>query len=131
IVLRMWRGKVSAAKVIVVFLFAMIGQSTAADLTAGDPPTVRKRGEEDCVDVRQLTQSVKHLVRAFVNERHCADLNSDRSLIGNVDSWRRGKGDGIVATSEQGRSRNQRRGFEKRTTIHLHLLLVRSIDFSL
>ena len=55
IVLRMWSGKVSAAKVVVVFLFAVVGQGTAADLTTGDSASVCERGQEDCVDVRQFT----------------------------------------------------------------------------
>src|SRR3989442_8194081 len=80
-VLRMGRREVATAKIVVVFLLAVIGERLATQLPAGDAATVGERGEEERVDRGHLLESVQHLVGAFVHERHGSHLNPDHRRL--------------------------------------------------
>ena len=96
------RCRVVAAveRVLVVLLLAVVGQRLAGDLPSGDAATVGERGEIDRVDLPALLQDVEHLLDAFIDERHGADLNPDR-LAGFAGSSR--------LTGQSTRNRRNRR----------------------
>src|SRR5262245_35788043 len=81
IVLWMWCGKISAVKVVVVFLLAMVRQRAATNLTTGNTTPVGEACEKKCVDVRHLLETGEHFVCTFIDERYRADLNADHAAI--------------------------------------------------
>src|SRR4051812_35556075 len=92
IVLWMRRREVAAAKCRrVVLLLAVIGKRLAGKLPTADPATIGERREEECVHRSEPLEVVEHGIRAFVNERHRADLHADHWWLGGRYS-RRGSG---------------------------------------
>ena len=84
VVLRVRRGKVAAAEIIVVDLRTVVRQRLPPRLAPRDAPAVGKRRHEQRVDRRQLLEAVEHAVGAFIHERHGPYLDADHRPIGRL-----------------------------------------------
>ena len=64
----MGRGKVSAMKIKVVFLLAVIGQRLAGNLSSGNATAIGEYREEQSIHASALLQDVKNFFSAFVDK---------------------------------------------------------------
>ena len=99
-------GVVPAVKELLVGLqHPVVRKRVPGNLPAGQSAAVGEGGQVNCVHRTKFLQKVKHLVRAFVHERHSADL--DANGLGFGQRFRR---------LDNGRDRDRPRRSERRET---------------
>src|SRR5262245_34317910 len=82
VVLTMRRGELSAVKVVVVLLLAVIGERAAAQLASADAAAVSECREEERVERSEALEVVEYPFGAFVHEGNGAGLNADHGRLG-------------------------------------------------
>src|ERR1043165_3342358 len=77
VVLRMRSGEVSAVKIEIVLLLAMIGQWLARNLSSGDAATIGENREKQCIHAGTFLKHIENFLRAFIDKGNCSDLDAD------------------------------------------------------
>src|SRR5581483_108797 len=81
VVLRVRSGEVSAVKIGVIFLLAVIWQRLSWHLAACYAAAISKNSKEKSVDSSLFLNDIESLFRSFVYKRHCPDLYSDHVAV--------------------------------------------------
>src|SRR5215469_9583578 len=79
VVLRMRSGEISAVKIEIVFLLAMIGQGLARNLSSSDAATVGEDREKQRVYAGTFLKHIEDLLGAFIDKGNRSDLDADHS----------------------------------------------------
>ena len=77
VVLGMRRGEVSAVKIEIVFLLAVIGQRLARNLPSGDTATVGEYRKKQRIHAGAFLKHIEDFLGAFIHKRNCSDLDAD------------------------------------------------------
>ena len=77
VVLRMRRGEVSAVKIEVVLLLAVIGQRLARNLSSGDAATVGEYRKKQRIHAGAFLKHIEDFLGAFIHKRNCSHLDAD------------------------------------------------------
>src|SRR5262249_6121465 len=85
IVLWMRSGEVSTVEIVIVLLLTVVREWITSRLASTNSASVSERGEEERVNSCQFLQSVEHLVRALIDERHRPDLNANHRHLRDRD----------------------------------------------
>ena len=72
------RGReVSAVKIEIVFLLAVIRQRLSWNLSPGDPSTVGEYREEKSIHAATFLKHIQDSLRTFIHKRYCTHLDPD------------------------------------------------------
>src|SRR3954447_5551275 len=77
VILRMRPSEVATVKVQIVFLFAMIGQRLARNLSSGDAPAIGEYREEQGIHAGAFLKDIQHFLDTLIDEGNRADLDAD------------------------------------------------------
>jgi hypothetical protein len=70
-------GEISTVEIEIVFLFAMIGQRLARNLSSGNPATVGEDREKERIHGGTFLKHIEDLLGAFIYKRNRSHLNPD------------------------------------------------------
>ena len=79
VVLRMRSGEISAVKIKIVFLLAMIGQRLAGNLSPSDAATVGEDREKQRIHAGSFLKRIEDFLGAFIYKGNRSDLDTDHS----------------------------------------------------
>ena len=77
VVLGMRGSEVPAMKIEIVLLLAVIGQRLARNLSSGDTATIGEYRKKKGIHAGTFLKHIQDFFGAFIDKRHCADLNAD------------------------------------------------------
>ena len=77
VVLGMRRGEISAVKIEIVLLLAMIGQRLARNLSSGDTSTVGEYRKKQGIHAGTFVKHIEDFLGTFIHKRNCSDLDAD------------------------------------------------------
>jgi hypothetical protein len=77
VVLRMRSGEISAVKVEIVLLLAMVGQWLARNLSSGDAATISEDREKQRIHAGTFLKHIENFLGAFIDKGNGSDLDAD------------------------------------------------------
>ena len=81
VVLGMRSGKISAVKIEIVLLLAVIGQWLARNLSSGNTSTVGEYRKKQRIHTGPFLKHIEDFLGTFIHKRDCSDLDADHFAV--------------------------------------------------